>query len=586
MSESTSISKLELINDYFKLPINYNSEIMEIKKEIVKDLELISNIDPSGSSMLDYAFKPKTIFGKKVIEQFGIHYTTDIEYLKDSQELIKKFKNEKEEIFKPDYENVMGIWDDIKNDTGFKERYRYIDWKMWEFLNKNERFLQVMSIYDMASPVLSLLSPIIIFIVPFLVIKLKGLKICWSEYIEILKSILSNQPIGKLFTQFNKVKIEQKIYLILTSGFYIFTIYQNILACIRFHSNMKKMHTYINDLKIYLKHSIQSMDNYLNFSSSLKSYSEFNENIKKQKKIIEELKDKMNKISPWELSFVKIRELGTVQKIFYEIYCDEKYNDAIMYSFGFNGYIDNLNGLIQNVNEKKMNFTKFNNNSKKCYFKNAYYPTLIDKTPVKNTYKFKKNMIITGPNASGKTTILKTSLINILITQQFGCGFYKSAQIKPYKYIHCYLNIPDTSGRDSLFQAEARRCKEIIDLIDQNKNDEHFCAFDELYSGTNPDEAVISAMAFMEYLIKNSNVTCILTTHFIKLCEYLDKNDSIKNYHMKTKQTENDFKYLYLLEKGISTIRGGIKVLSDMNYPKEILENTKLFNSNSNSHNN
>jgi DNA mismatch repair ATPase MutS len=37
----------------------------------------------------------------------------------------------------------------------------------------------------------------------------------------------------------------------------------------------------------------------------------------------------------------------------------------------------------------------------------------------------------------------------------------------------------------------------------------------------------------------------------------------------------NEFKYLYKLEKGISNVKGGIKVLSDMNYPQEILENTR-----------
>ncbi len=65
-------------------------------------------------------------------------------------------------------------------------------------------------------------------------------------------------------------------------------------------------------------------------------------------------------------------------------------------------------------------------------------------------------MIITGPNASGKTTILKTTLINTILTQQFGCGFYSEATMYPFNHIHCYLNIPDTSGRDSLFQSETR----------------------------------------------------------------------------------------------------------------------------------
>lgn len=589
--KTNTISKVEFLNDHFKLPIFYNPDKMELKSVIKDDLELIKAIDNDSNPILDYAFQPKHILGKKVIEQFADYYTTDIEFLKDSQKLLKNYKSIECEVFTPDYNNIMEIWNDIKNDNGFKEKYRYIDWPMWEFLNKNDQFLQIMSIYDLSSPLFSLITPILILIIPFFVLKVKGLKVCWSEYIVILKTIIANQPIGKLFTQFNDVKMDQKIYLILSAAFYIFTIYQNILSCIKFHKNMSKIHTYINDLKCYLKHSYDSMENYLTYSSSLKSYDNFNKNMKKHMEKMNELEKKLNKITPWKISLSKIMGLGHIQKCFYEIYCDENYNDSIMYSLGFNGYVDNLNGIIQNIKEKKMNFIKFSKKTEKSkpqnnknYFKKAYYPALIHKKPIKNTYKFKKNMIITGPNASGKTTILKSSLINIFITQQMGCGFYESGKITPYKYIHCYLNIPDTSGRDSLFQAEARRCKEIIDIIDQNKDDNHFCAFDELYSGTNPDEAVMSAMAFMEYLIKNQNVSCVLTTHFIQLCNYLDKHKYIQNYNMKTMENDakNDFKYLYKLEKGISNIRGGIKVLSDMNYPKEILENTKSFSMNKN----
>ena len=183
-----------------------------------------------------------------------------------------------------------------------------------------------------------------------------------------------------------------------------------------------------------------------------------------------------------------------------------------MYSLGFNGYIDCIEGLQINIIERKINFATFIKNTKKGTFRNSYYPCLKDDNPVKNTIKFNKNHIITGPNASGKTTILKSTLINIIFTQQFGCGFYDSAKFAPFKHLHCYLNIPDTSGRDSLFQAEARRCKEILDVISDNKTDTHFCAFDEIYSGTNPDEAQTSAASFMLYLQKYKNVSTLLTT--------------------------------------------------------------------------
>jgi len=169
-------------------------------------------------------------------------------------------------------------------------------------------------------------------------------------------------------------------------------------------------------------------------------------------------------------------------------------------------------------------------------------------------------------------------LINIILTQQFGCGFYDSAKFAPFKHIHCYLNIPDTSGRDSLFQAEARRCKEILDSICSNKDESHFCVFDELYSGTNPEEAEISATAFMKYIQKYKKVSSMLTTHFIKVCNKLDKIDSILNCKMVTEKKDNQIIYKYKLKKGISQVKGGVNILTDMNYPKEIIENTIKHN--------
>ena len=125
-----------------------------------------------------------------------------------------------------------------------------------------------------------------------------------------------------------------------------------------------------------------------------------------------------------------------------------------------------------------------------------------------------------------------------------------------------------------MFQAEARRCKDILDNITTNEDDGHFCVFDELYSGTNPDEAVTSAVSFMNYLIKNDNVYCLLTTHFTKICKKMKKNKNILNCHMVTDKKNNKLLYTYKLAEGISEVKGGINVLTEMNYPKEIIDNT------------
>jgi ABC-type multidrug transport system fused ATPase/permease subunit len=574
----SSESKINEINEHFKLPIYYNENKIELNKNIINDLELITTVDTSSNPLYNFCFDNDNDISKKINEQIVKYYTTDTNFLKENQLLLKEYcpLGVKYTDYSTNYKKIIDIWNELKIDSGFKERYYFIEWEILEFLNRTEWFLQFMSIYNLMSPVISLLIPIIILIIPFFVIKVKGLQISISEYIEILKIVANQNAIGKLFVvNFNEITNQEKSYIFISAAFYLFSIYQNFMICVRFNNNMKTIHNHFNELKIYLEHTVNSMENYLKYSHKLNSHSLFNLSVKEKMNILQQIQNKITTITEYNMfNISKIKEIGYVLKCFYELHTDKIFDNTIMFSLGFNGYMDCLKGLQKNLMERKINYAEFIDDSRKIVFQNSYYACLKDLNPVKNTIKFKKNIIITGPNASGKTTVLKSTIINILFTQQFGCGFNDSAKIKPFKYLHCYLNIPDTSGRDSLFQAEARRCKEILDIIDKNKNDKHFCSFDELYSGTNPEEAEQSAISFMKYITKNKNVFCILTTHFTKICKKLEKHKSLINYKMLTDKNQDKLEYKYILEKGISNIKGGIIVLKQMNYPKEIIDNT------------
>lgn len=576
----SSESKINDLNDFFKIPIYYNDKKVELNKNIIKDLELIETVDASCNSIYKHCFDNDNDVSEKLNQQICSFYTTDTDFLRDNQKLLKEYKSlgVKYTDYSKNYKNIVDIWNELKIDNGFKERYYFIEWDILEFLNRSEWFLQFMSIYNLLSPVISLVIPIIILIIPFFIIKMKGLNISIYEYIEVLKIVAGQNAIGKLFVvNFNEINAQEKVYILISAFFYLFSIYQNFMVCVRFNNNMRTMHSHFNEIKIYIEHTVNSMENYLKYSSELSSHVDFNKIVSEKLRILKNIQDKIKHISDYNMfNFSKIKEIGYVFKCFYELHTDKIYDDAIMYSLGFNGYMDCIKGLQNNISEKKMNYALFIDESKKTIFENSYYACLKNSTPIKNTVKLKKNMIITGPNASGKTTILKSTLINLLFTQQFGCGFYDSAKVKPFNHIHCYLNIPDTSGRDSLFQAEARRCKEILDAISTNKNETHFCAFDELYSGTNPEEAEQSATAFMKYITKYKNVSCLLTTHFIKVCKKLGKSKTVTNYKMLTEYNSNQLIYKYTLEQGISDIKGGIMVLKQMNYPKEIIDNTIL----------
>lgn len=572
----SSESKINEINDHFKIPIFYIKDKVELNKNIIKDLELIETTDNSCNPIYTFCFDNDNDVSKKLNEQICKFYTSNVDFLNDNQILLKEYKplGVKYTDYSKNYKNIVDIWNELKIDAGFKERYYFVEWDILEFLNRSEWFLQFMSIYNLLSPIISLLIPIIILIIPFFIIKMKGLQITINEYIDVLKIVANQNAIGKLFVvNFNEITSQEKFYIFISAAFYLFSIYQNFMVCVRFNNNMKTIHNHFNEIRIYIDHTINSMENYLEYSNNLQTHKDFNSIVREKLSIFKTIQQKIQYITDYNMfNFSKIKEIGYVFKCFYELHTDKDYDDAIMYSLGFNGYMDCLKGLQKNILERKINYTLFIDEQKKMVLENSYYATLKNSNSIKNTIKFKKNMIITGPNASGKTTILKSTLINILFSQQFGCGFYDSAKIKPFKHIHCYLNIPDTSGRDSLFQAEARRCKEILDAISVNKMDTHFCAFDELYSGTNPEEAEQSATSFMKYITKSKNVSCILTTHFIKVCKKLQKSKNIINYKMLTEKENNNLIYKYTLTEGISDIKGGMIVLQQMNYPKEIID--------------
>ena len=585
MNDTKLNSSLDDVNTVFKIPIFYNKNVKKLNETVVNDLELVKSLDKDEPSIYDNVFNPSNKPSKKIIEQVAGSYTTDIDYLKDTQNLIKSFEieelntiNNKHSFSNFDLNDTVSLWEEIKGETGFCEKYLYIDWSFAKDLNNNSSFLQLMSIYNIASPILSLCLPIFVLIIPFFIIKLRGVELGIKQYIDILKNIISNHSIFKVFTEFHQVDNSQKAYLVISSAFYLFSIYQNILICIRFYSNMQKIHSYIAKFKKYLAYTIELMDYHQSKALQLTNYREFNSINETNKTVLQKLYKEIHNISSFSFSFSKITEIGHIMCVFYKLYDNEIYNDALLYSFGFNGYLNTITQVSTNINDNKITKTNFINKKGKPVFKKMYYPKFInDETEniIKNDCNLNKHIIITGPNASGKTTTLKSALINIILSQQIGYGCFESLKLRPYDNIHCYLNIPDTSGRDSLFQAEARRCKEIIDCINENNDKTHFCIFDELYSGTNPEEAVISAFAFMDYIVKNKNVTCLLTTHYVKLCKKLSKNKLIKNYNMKTLKQHDNFEYTYLMEEGISKIKGGLKVLKDMNYPKEILDNTK-----------
>lgn len=564
----------------FKVPILYlPSNVYELNETVTSDLELCQETDSSLVSMHHFLSRPKNEFAKKVLFQQSHYYTNNIEYLKSTQRVISNMGEYKKQLTDNEtsltFDDFHNIWKDTKQTPNFLEKYSYIDWKILRHFNESNSFLQVLSLSNMISPVFSFILPLIFLLLPFIIIKLKGIEISFSTYLETLKEVAKHHVIGKVLNIQN-MNISSIMYLIFTVSLYVFQIYQNFNACRRFYRNIEKINKQLIDLRNYLDHTVNSMNVFFTLNQTCVYYDGFLNDMYNHCQTLLRLRDELKVIDIFEPNFSKIAEIGHLLKLYYRVHSNAEYEESLHYSFGYNGYIENMMGIHDNIVNKHISYATFDT-SQNTQFVEQYYPKYVEADHVKNNCSLQKN-IITGPNASGKTTFLKSTAINIIFCQQYGVGFFSQCTLNPYVHIHSYLNIPDTSGRDSLFQAESRRCKDILSCIQNNSDERHFTIFDELFSGTNPREATKSAYAFLLYLCNYQNVDIILTTHYCDICKKLGKKNKVNNYKMDVSiDASNNIQYSYKIKKGISKVEGATLILKEMSYPCEILKTIENY---------
>ena len=544
----------------FQLPIQYNTP-KEVDTTLIQELELVNTVDVSGVPVYHHVFSPTTPVAKEIVSQIAKYYTTNTDFLKESILFHKRFKHTSES-----YTDFIENWTTLQKNEEFKLTYQYINHDKLSYLNESSKFMFMLSLYFVTSPVLFILSPLVMVLMPFAILHTQGQCVSWDSYKTKLFDITKRHAIVQLCTGYSCATSKEKAMMVASASIFLIQTYCNGYAVYKFYTNIKAIHVLMESVQHHLKHTLKSMDYIQSISSDLPTYKGFIDTLQHHKTILSTYYDKLSHVKPLSFSWKEFTHLGMLRSQFYELYSNSELKASIDYSVQLSGYVENIEHLSK---QKKLNSCIFND---KTTFSRAYYPT---HKPVKNSYDLKKNIMITGPNASGKTTFIKMTLINVLLSQQIGCGFYKKATIQPYDSFCSYINIPDTSGRDSLFQAEARRCKEVLETV-KDKTKRVFCIFDELFSGTNPQEASASAFAFLQYLSSHSNCTFLLTTHFIDVCRNLKDNTSIVMKHMKTTTQSSKLIYTYKLAKGVSTIHGGIRVLMDMGYPSDIIQNAKL----------
>lgn len=200
--------------------------------------------------------------------------------------------------------------------------------------------------------------------------------------------------------------------------------------------------------------------------------------------------------------------------------------------------------------------------------KNVYHP-LIAK-PVANSITEDRNVLITGSNASGKSTFLKTVAMNAILSQTIYTSissFYRASFFQIYSSMALKDNL---QGNESYYIVEIKALKRILNHADEEIP--MLCFVDEVLRGTNTVERISASAQILKSLSKK-NVLCFAATHDIELTHMLENEYS--NYHFQEEIQENDILFNYELYHGRAVSRNAIKLLSIIGYDKEIIENAE-----------
>lgn len=201
---------------------------------------------------------------------------------------------------------------------------------------------------------------------------------------------------------------------------------------------------------------------------------------------------------------------------------------------------------------------------------NIYHPLI--KNPVKNSINTSNGVLITGSNASGKSTFLKTVALNVLFANTIYTCLADSFKIDDYVLFSSMSLRDDLVNKDSYFMVEIKALKRIFDFIENNPDKKVICFVDEVLRGTNTVERISAVTQILRTLSKD-NVLCFAATHDIELTDLCA--DLFTNYHFEEEIIEDDISFNYLLKEGKATSRNAIRLLSLMGFSNDLVDKAR-----------
>ena len=179
-------------------------------------------------------------------------------------------------------------------------------------------------------------------------------------------------------------------------------------------------------------------------------------------------------------------------------------------------------------------------------------------------------IILTGPNMSGKSAILRQTALNTLMAHMGSFVAASSAYIPLTDKIFTRVGASDNlSGGESTFMVEMNETASIIN----NLSPRSLILLDEIGRGTSTYDGISIAWSIVEYLHNSAAAPkTLFATHYHELNELEEKLSRVKNFHVTNKEVGNKIIFLRKLAAGGSTHSFGIHVAKMAGMPPELIE--------------
>ena len=213
---------------------------------------------------------------------------------------------------------------------------------------------------------------------------------------------------------------------------------------------------------------------------------------------------------------------------------------------------------------------KFDSDKKRAVLdvENLYHPLILE--PVANSIKTTQAVLVTGSNASGKSTFLKMVAINAILAQTIHTCMATECKMSYFRVMTSMALRDDLESKESYYIVEIKSLKRILDSAKEETP--LLCIVDEVLRGTNTIERIAASSEILASLCL-PHVLSFAATHDIELTYMLE--EYYTNYHFEEEVKEDDVKFNYLLKKGRVTTRNAIQLLKMTGYDDSIVEASK-----------